>query len=181
MRVVLRTSLTLSLGAAFLVALNLLPRSADARGACGRGCQRSMGSCSVNASLWEAAMNARQSGHTLTSCCRTPEYNRQMASCGYPVAANSAHTQGRAVDVLVPPGQCNGRSLSAYGFSNVCPLYHFQHCHVALCGDARSYDRAKSRARSHASGIRAKHMRTAFSIGAHGRHYHHNHRSRVSR
>ena len=145
-----------------LTVTNTLTSSADAGGACGRGCHRSMGSCTVEPGLWSGAMNARKHGVTLTSCCRTKSYNQELAACGYPVARNSKHMSGQAVDIKVSPANCNGRSLARYGFHNVCPLYHFNHCHVSICGDARSYRLAKNFALRQANVIRARNMRKTY-------------------
>lgn len=108
---------------------------------CGMGCQQSMGSCTVNSGLWNAAMSARASGIPVTSCCRSPEYNARLRSCGYQPAVNSLHMSGRAIDLGVSPSQCNSRSLARYGFSNVCPLYHANHCHISMCGRPGDYQR----------------------------------------
>ncbi|NJL24100.1 MAG: hypothetical protein HC902_02220 [Calothrix sp. SM1_5_4] len=145
-----------------LVTLFLLTPSADARrSGCGKGCQRSMGQCTVNSALWNAAMTARQAGVRLTSCCRSPAYNAQLRACGYKPSPSSSHMSGNAIDLLVSPSRCNRRSLSAYGFANVCPDYHAGHCHISQCGTAQTYRKAKAAAQDRARRHRQENYRSS--------------------
>ncbi len=130
-----------------LFAAGLIMYSAPASaGKCGRGCQQSMdGACTMEPRLWRAAIESR---FTLTSCCRSPQYNAQLRSCGYFPSSRSAHMTGQAVDIKISPKNCNARYLQGIGFPPVCPHYHHGHCHVQTrCGNAQTASRARERVR----------------------------------
>lgn len=146
----------------FILASSGFTESARAKG-CGLGCQRSMGSCTVNPMLWNAALAARNSGVPLTSCCRSPEYNAQLRSCGYRPAVNSLHMSGNAIDLLIRPANCNSGYLSRFGFLRVCPLYHAGHCHISSCGTATSYRQARSAETQKLRQRRAINQRNAYT------------------
>ena len=128
------------------------PITADAA-KCGRGCQRSMDDvCTVEKNLWDAAV---ASGIRMTSCCRSPQYNALLASCGYAPARNSAHMTGQAIDLALSPSNCTKGYLQGRGFPNICPYYHANHCHVSSrCGSASTATQAGHRTRERATGIR---------------------------
>lgn len=136
------------------MALGALAGQAAQAAGCGKGCQKAMGSCRVNSSLWDAAMTARQKGVRVTSCCRSPAYNRQLRACGYFPSPSSSHMSGSAVDIIVSPSRCKARFLRAYGFENVCPLYHHGHCHISQCGTPRTVQRAREATHERARQIR---------------------------
>lgn len=144
---------------AILILFMLIAAPETQAAGCGAGCQRTMGNCRVNESLWSAVIAARQAGLRVTSCCRSPAYNRQLRACGYFPAISSAHMSGNAVDLIISPGRCRKEALRAYGFDNVCPDYHYGHCHITQCGTPRSYIAAQQRAREEARRIREQNRR----------------------
>lgn len=141
---------------AFLFSV-LLSYAPNAEAGCGLGCQRQMGNCTVDSQLWNAAAS---SGYKMNSCCRSPEYNARLRSCGYQPARNSSHMTGRAVDLNVPPRLCNSRYLKSIGFPDVCPIYHNPpHCHVAMCGTQQTYRQARETGRRQIRQIRQRNRR----------------------
>ena len=148
---------------ALLLAGTFYSLDSEARRSCGAGCQRSMGSCTVKPDLWAAVQNAASAGVRSNSCCRSEEYNNRLRSCGYRPARRSHHMTGNAVDLNVSPRACNARSLARYGFNNVCPHYHANHCHVQKCGTAGSYKRAQTETRQRGREIQRRNRQRARS------------------
>ncbi len=159
----LKTNRNIFIVAAALILSVFSVENTEAAG-CGAGCQRSMGSCTVNSSLWASLSAARESGVRATSCCRSKEYNTRMRSCGYFPSPSSAHMSGNAVDLIVSPARCNSRNLAQYGFSNVCPHYHYGHCHVQQCGTPRTARAARERVPSRAARIRRDNYRRPMTM-----------------
>ena len=144
-----------------ILLLFLLISAPDGQAAsCGAGCQKAMGSCRVNEALWGAAMTARQAGLRVTSCCRSPAYNRRLRACGYFPSPSSTHMSGNAIDLIISPRLCKREHLRAYGFDNVCPDYHYGHCHITQCGTPRTYQAAQRRAREEVRRIREQNRRS---------------------
>jgi hypothetical protein len=135
------------------------------RGMLGANCVSSMGNpageyCQMDPLLLSlidfSTQKTKLGGHRVNSCCRTNTYQANLRACGYPAARVSNHVSGRAVDLAISPKNCNQNFLLGVGMPKMCPLYHFNHCHVALCGDQASYNQARERQRQRDEEIRRR-------------------------